>query len=288
MIRKWVLYGGLIIIIVFYLALQLNLISLPNLNKENNQVNSDDDEDEPLNIEAVVDINEQDEEFSNKDELILLIMDSTDYFQQIQATVEQYDGETEHTSTIYYAIDTVNNISISSTGPENTPMQTVYFNSEKNQKINIDEQKGTYQIYEILYPDEKDLQAAKMLTGNERIIRGLTTNKHKAITGFAFHLVNSELVLFLQEYEEWEFSESVYNHLPAYKITGTINPSISESNAGTFEMYIHKDTGIVLAFYNKDNEGNNILTFETKDIQFNEDVDSTVFIIDLNEYEKME
>lgn len=291
--KKSIMYIGVSLLIILYLSVQLELISIPILEPQNDQtqgtsgVNEDSLDHAKDIINNEIDENSQDESFDKKDALILLIMDSTEHFQKVQGIVEQYNSLLDKTTIIQYAIDNDQKIGITTTNSENEASQKTYINVPRDQKISINEQEKTYMEFLVQKVSEEEQQAIKMLNGNERLVRGFRSNEGGMYVGFAYQIINSELVLYLKEYEDWNFEETEYLNFPAYQLTGTIGSTVSQNNAGPFEMIVHRDTGVVLVYKSFNDNGDILLSIDTKEILFDKDVDPSVFELDLSGYEKV-
>ncbi|MFE7152233.1 hypothetical protein, partial [Heyndrickxia sporothermodurans] len=201
---------------------------------------------------------EANSESPDKEKIVLKMLDSIDYFKDLQGEVEEYDKKYDQKTTYKFAVDVVNKRGIATTFTNNTPEDTIVILRKEDKKIMYDEKKHTYKTYKLL-EDTKNEEISKQ-SATERLI---SDNRMDDDFGrVARNVVHSELSLLLKDFDSWNYSEATFSGIPSYKLTGVIDEKVSNSLAGKFEMIVTKNSGLVLDF--KSYDENNTVKYYIK------------------------
>lgn len=284
--KKWVIPSVLTVIITVFILYQLEVINLLN---SSTKTDAREDEEFESKEEFQNEIEEEVQknlEFPEKDKLVLKILDSTEYFTTVEGEFEEFDRKLNTINTTEFTVDVENRRSIGTYTSNGTKKQTIIIFEDQNKEYQLDEVNRTYREFE-LTGDLKQAENIDTLTAAERLVSG-NARTIVQYDGFAFRIINSELVLYLQRFEDWEFEEITYLDLPCYKLTGVIDETVSSSLNGPFEMIVHKETGLVLGYrsFDENNEVRKSLTL--KWIKIDEGLDEDTFKKDLSAYKKLE
>ncbi|KYC92937.1 hypothetical protein MXL46_16105 [Heyndrickxia sporothermodurans] len=225
---------------------------------------------------------EANSESPDKEKIVLKMLDSIDYFKDLQGEVEEYDKKYDQKTTYKFAVDVVNKRGIATTFTNNTPEDTIVILRKEDKKIMYDEKKHTYKTYKLL-EDTKNEEISKQ-SATERLI---SDNRMDDDFGrVARNVVHSELSLLLKDFDSWNYSEATFSGIPSYKLTGVIDEKVSNSLAGKFEMIVTKNSGLVLDFKSYDENNTVKYYIKTRNIKIDRGLDKNIFYKEVSKYKK--
>ncbi|MBP3038799.1 anti-sigma factor [Bacillaceae bacterium Marseille-Q3522] len=235
--------------------------------------------------EEVKEQKQQSIEHPEKEALLLKMLDSVDYFHDVAGEFEIYNREMNQVTGFKYAVDTENKNGIGTVLTNNTATSTTIFLGTEQKKLVFDEQSHTYREF-AWEPLPKDPELAKY-RASERINSG-KVRLDTEFTGYAGFVVDSEFIVFLTNFEDWQMEEVTFLDLPAYKLTGVIQEGKSESLSGNFEMVVEKNTGITLDFRSFDANNEVKYSITTQSINIDKGLAADTFTKDLTSYQKLD
>ncbi|MGE8057069.1 anti-sigma factor [Bacillus mycoides] len=268
-------------IIISCIVVGLLIYKFLPMDKINSSKSTDDDT--ALSFEKKMKPNK---DYPEKEKVHLKLLDSIDYFKNVEGEFEEFDKLSNTKSKIDYVLDIENKKGMSSISENESMNQTVIFNEGK--KISFDNTSHTYR--EFKWEAKSKNKELTKLSPNQRFLNKTSNNNRTDgdFLGYASKSLQSDLASLLIRYTDWNFEESKFLDFDVYKLNGSIDKEISDSFSGKFEMIIDKNTGILLDFKNYDEEGNIKHSITTNRININKGVDAKVFQKDISQYKKIE
>lgn len=181
-------------------------------------------------------------------------------------SISSLDNSCETTK---FAIDNENHSAIYIRTEKNKKPITVIYHNNKKQEF--DDNKKTYRKFK--YDSLKDNRQTS-IKPMQLYLHGSSYNPPEYSI---LDIIGGDIPGFLFAYEDWNFKDTKFLNRNAYKITGTINNILSESDSGKFSLIADKETGIILEYISFGNSNKVKSKIQCTNIEINCPINENIY-----------